>query len=211
MERGKEKEKRKKNWAGKDGHVAPIFVPPTPNGELAARLRRIASCEAEAGVEFKIVETGGKSMKKQFQKSNPMEMKGCDDDDCLPCRTGRGDGGRCHSSGVNYAVECQLCPVGARSLYLGESSRNLYSRCHEHEDNYRLGNGKSFMLKHQRREHQGVAGQYTAKVTASTRDCLTRQVREAVEIRRCQVKVLNSKTEWHQPALWQIQSEIYQG
>ena len=67
------------------------------------------------------------------------------------------------------------------------------------------------MKKHQDRQHRGVAGAYTARVTASTRDCLTRQVREAVEIRRCGQPVLNGKTEWHQPALWQIQNEIYRG
>ena len=61
------------------------------------------------------------------------------------------------------------------------------------------------------KEHQGREGQYTAKVTANIRDCLTRQVREAVEIRRCEVLVLNGKTEWHQPALCQIQNEIYRG
>ena len=180
-------------------------------GELAAKLRQIANNEAEAGVKFKVVETGGRSMKREFQRSNPMETAGCDDVNCLPCKTGRGSGGRCLSSGVNYAVECQLCPAGARSLYLGETSRNLYTRCLEHEEMKRSGSDKSFMLKHQTREHQGEAGQYTAKVTASNRDCLTRQVREAVEIRRCKVQVLNSKTEWHQPALWQIQNEIYRG
>ena len=211
VERRKENEIRKNNWASRGGHVAPIFVPPTPNGELAARLRQIANNEAEAGVEFKIVETGGRTMKKQFQKSNPMEMAGCEDGNCLPCRTGRGDGGRCHSSGVNYAVECQLCPDGAKGLYLGETSRNLYSRGVEHQERYRNGSSKSFMVKHQQRQHRGLAGLYTAKVTANTRDCLTRQVREAVEIRRCQVPVLNTKTEWHQPPLWQVQNEIYRG
>ena len=121
------------------------------------------------------------------------------------------EGGNCHSSGVNYAVECQLCPDGAKSLYLGETSRNLYSRGLEHEGNYRNGSQKSFMGKHQARIHQGMAGEYTAKVTASTRDCLTRQVREAVQIRRCTVPVMNSKTEWYQPALWQVQNELYRG
>ena len=71
--------------------MAPIFVPPTPSGELAARLRKIATTEAEAGVNFRIVETGGRSMKRLFQVSNPMETAGCDNRDCLPCRTGRGD------------------------------------------------------------------------------------------------------------------------
>ena len=33
----------------------------------------------------------------------------------------------------------------------------------------------------------------------------------AVEIKRCEVSVLNGKTEWRQPPLWQIQNEILQG
>ena len=65
------------------------------------------------------------------------------------------------------------------------------------------------MQKHQLKEHLGREGDYTAKVTANIRDCLTRQVREAVEIRRCDVQVLNGKLEWQQPPLWQIQNEIY--
>ena len=67
------------------------------------------------------------------------------------------------------------------------------------------------MLKYQEREHNGAEGVYTAKVTGSDRDCLTQQVREAVRIRRCQVPVLNGKSELHQPALWQVQSEIQRG
>ena len=102
-------------------------------------------------------------------------------------------------------------PDGQRSKYLGESSRNTFTRGMEHETSYRNQNQKSFMLKHQRKKHNGVAGDYTAKVVGSVRDCLTRQVREAVRIRRCQVPVLNGKSEWHQPALWQVNSEIYRG
>ena len=67
------------------------------------------------------------------------------------------------------------------------------------------------MLKHQNKEHQGSPGSYTAKVTATAKDCLTRQVREAVHLRRCGVPTLNGKTEWHQPALIRIQSEILRG
>ena len=67
------------------------------------------------------------------------------------------------------------------------------------------------MAKHQTTAHQGQEASYKAKVTASTMDCLTRQVREAVLIRRSTVPVLNGKTEWHQPALFRIQSEIERG
>ena len=67
------------------------------------------------------------------------------------------------------------------------------------------------MLKHQENYHQGMQGAYTAAVTASGSDCLTRQVREVVHIRRCEVNVMNGKTKWHQPALFRIQSEIERG
>ena len=61
--RRKEKEKKKFEWSTRGGHIAPIFVPPTPNSELANSLKIIADNEAEAGVHLKNVETGGLSMK----------------------------------------------------------------------------------------------------------------------------------------------------
>ena len=51
------KEKKKNTWSRKGGFVAPLIVPLTPNGEPAARLRNIATTEAEVGVNFWIVET----------------------------------------------------------------------------------------------------------------------------------------------------------
>ena len=159
----------------------------------------------------RILESGGRSVKMMLQKSNPTATEGCDEDDCLPCRTAKGAGGNCRSCGINYQVECELCPPDRKSLYHGESARNLYTRGKEHQQNYRDRTAKSFMLKHQAKEHQNVAGNYTAKVTGTARDCLTRQVREAVHIRRSEVPTLNSKTEWHQPALFRVQSEIYRG
>ena len=76
--RKKEKEKKKYNWSTKGGHIAPIFVPPTPNSELALALKEIADTESEAGVHFKIIETGGHSMRSVLQRSNPLETAGCE-------------------------------------------------------------------------------------------------------------------------------------
>ena len=67
------------------------------------------------------------------------------------------------------------------------------------------------MVKHHHMEHKGDEASCNAKDTTRTRDCLTGQVREAVLIRRSQVPVLNSKTEWHQPALYRIQNEVERG
>ena len=120
---------------------------------------------------------------------------------------GKGVGGNCRGCGVNYKIQCQLCPA----VYIGESSRNLFTRCQEHLNTFKSEGANSFMKKHQDQDHRGVEPVYTAKVTSLTRDCLTRQVREAVLIRRSQVQVLNSKSEWHQPALFRVQQEIERG
>ena len=116
MEIQNEKQKKKHNWSNKGGYIAPIFVPPTPNGELATQLRNIAESEAEAGVQFRIVETGGIPVKRMVQKSNPMGTIGCTEVNCLPCKTGQGDGGNCRICGVNYQVECQLCPLAKEAF-----------------------------------------------------------------------------------------------
>ena len=124
-----EEEKRKRlNWSTRGGEVAPIFVPPTPNSELALELKRIAENEAECGVKFKIIETGERTVKSLLQKSNPTASPGCTDARCLACLPGSGEGGNCRASGTNYEMECQLCPEGWRSKYIGESSRNLDTR-----------------------------------------------------------------------------------
>ena len=200
-----------KNWSNRGGYISPIFVPPTPQSELAKSLQSIADSEAEAGIRFRIIETGGRTIKHLVHKSNPTATVGCEHADCLSCRSGKGGGGDCRRCGVNYSIECQLCPDGRKSMYYDETTRNLFTRGIDHENNFRTKNIKSFMLKHQRQEHQGSAGSYTAKVTGTAKDCLTRQVREAVHLRRSSVPILNSKTEWHQPALFRIQREILRG
>ena len=210
-ERRKQKKKRRHNWATKGGHVAPIFVPPSPNGELARSLREIANHESEAGVKFKIIETGGKTIASQVQLSNPTATPGCDRHDCLPCQTGRGMGGNCSKSNIVYAMECQLCPDDSKCVYLGESARNLYSRTKEHLSNYSNRKPKSFILKHQQKKHNGQPGNFNAKVIDSYSDCLSRQVSEGVRIRRCDKEILNSKTEWHQPPLWRVQADLMRG
>ena len=162
-------------------------------------------------MKFRIIETGGISIKSILQRSNPVESPGCDSEDCLPCKPGRGEGGQCEGCGINYEIECQLCPDGQRAKYIGESSRNLYTRSQEHMNTFRSGSQSSFILKHQNKDHGGAEPDYKAKVVARTRDCLTRQVREAVMIRRCPVQILNGKAEWHQPPLYRVQHEMERG
>ena len=81
----------------------------------------------------------------------------------------------------------------------------------EHDNNLKMQSEKSFMLKHIKDKHPNYVASYTAKVMATAKDCLTRQVREAVHLWRSEVLILNSNTEWHQPALYRIQREIFRG
>ena len=135
------------------------------------------------------------------------EQKGC-----LACRGGaRGKGGNCRQSNVTYEIECGLCHETDKSIYVGETSRNLYTRGLEHLKKYESGKIDSFLMKHQVEKHDGSAAVCTAKVTNKFKDCLSRQVAEGVEMRRCQANLMNTKTEWHQPPIWRIQSEILRG
>ena len=109
---------------------------------------------------------------------------------------------------MNYELECKLCPDNSKSVYIGESSRSLFTRSREHLNNYRQGIN---IKKHQDSKHPRQEPVYTARVTARTRDCLSRQVREAVLIRRSDKTILNGESEWHQPALYRVQQEVEQG
>ena len=204
-ERRKEKINKRKEWATKKGHIAPIFVPATPGGELAKAMRKVAEQEAKGGIHFNIVEMGGNRIKTELQKSNPTATPGCQHEDCMGCKERRGRGGKCLKSNVNYEIECQLCPEGDRAVYIGETARNLYTRTKEHQNRKE---DEGFINNHMKEYHQGREKKFVAKVTHTNKDCLTRQVREGVLIRRCQRNILNNKSEWFQPPLYQIQREI---
>ena len=64
------------------------------------------------------------------------------------------------------------------------------------------------MKKHMDERHVGEEKDFAAKVTHINKDCLTRQVREGVLIRRSMKEIMNSKTEWFQPPLYRIRNEI---
>ena len=73
-------------------------------------------------------------------------------------------GGDCEGGGVNYELECLLGPENRKSVYIGESSRNLYTRSKEHLSRYRQDNISSFIRKHQDSEHGGQEPDYKARV-----------------------------------------------
>ena len=65
------------------------------------------------------METGGISMKSILQRSNPLQTVGCDNDDCLPFKMGRGGGGDCEVGGINYDK------TRVESVQLGKTLKRL--------------------------------------------------------------------------------------
>ena len=211
-ERKRAKANKKLNWATKGGYIAPIFVPTTPGGTLMKMMREVAESEAKEGVKFKIMEVGGKTLKRTFQRSNPTATPGCTDPECTACKDERGKGGNCRKNNVNYEIECMLCPEDRRPVYIGETSRNLYTRAKEHINGERTEgsekNESCFARKHMEQCHPGRTSKYRAKVTKTNKDSMSRQIREGVLIRRSRKEMLNSKSEWFQPPIYRIRSEV---
>ena len=59
VERRKAKKKKKQSWATRGGYTAPVTIPATPGGVLAARLRAVAERRSIPGLRFRIQERGG--------------------------------------------------------------------------------------------------------------------------------------------------------
>ena len=66
-------------------------------------------------------------------------------------------------------------------MYVGETSRNLYTRMKEHKSSREE---EGFMNKHMREFHKGKEEEFIPRMDNSNKDCLTRQVKEGVKIRR---------------------------
>ena len=170
-------------------------------------MKKVARDEEKEYIRFKIVEMGGNTLKRELQKSNPTATPGCSKRECLGCRRQRGEGGQCHKNNINYQIECVLCEEQTPTVYIGETSRNLYTRGGEHLQRNRVEEDY-FMSEHMKEKHPGLEESFRATVTHTNKDCLTRQIREGVLIRRTKKALMNTKSEWFQPPLYQIRSEI---
>ena len=128
MERARKRRSRSRRteWfrgGGKEKKESVIFVPATPGGELKRRYEKVIE---EADVKIGVTEVPGTSLKMKLQVSDPFKKKKCESEDCIVCV--EGDGGRCRTDGVVYKVTCKGCD----ETYIGQSSKNAYTRGKEH-------------------------------------------------------------------------------
>ena len=218
LERRTEKKIKKQSWGTRGGYVAPIIVPATPGSELAEKMRAVCEAEAIPGLRFKVVERGGVTIKRQLQKSNPTASNTCGRSNCGPWEQPGGMNGTklCHKPNVVYEYTCQF--PGCDAVYVGETSKNLFTRDSQHQYNYLGGPNsntklqeKSFIFQHQTSKHQGQEANFKRKVLRSYKDCLSRQASEGIFISHINGEILNNKSEFHQPAIVTIRREINRG
>ena len=204
IERKKQKAWKKKNWSTKGGYISPIIIPATPNSELAKMLREAADSEKDSGIRFKIIEKGGTSIEKLLQSSNPTASGKCNKSNCIVDQQG---GKLCHKSNVMYEWKCKMCD----SSYIGETSRNVFSRSIEHLTKAVKKSDDSFMFNHQRECHNSQDPEFDVKVLKSFQDPLSRQCFEGVYIRRNSNKSLNTKLDYYQTSTYSMRREMLHG
>ena len=158
----------------------------------------------ESGVGIKVVEKSGRTIKSIVQRTDPFQKKRCEDNNnCMICKEEEGKG-RCRQTGVVYEINCKSCD----SKYIGETSRNGYTRGLEHKRDYEKKEKNSVLYRHATQQHinDPQPTQFAMKVMSTHRTALDRQVTEAVRIANTPSdQLINSKQEFGHNKFWQFQ------
>ena len=192
-QRQKKKYSKKKNWFRGGGYDVPLFVPHTPRGELAKRMRmKEAQNNQGRRIRFKIVERSGITLEQKLRRSNPWSKENCGRQKCFPCSSG--GGGNCYRESVNYILWCDECGIEVAAYY-GESGRNAFSRGGEHLDNLALQDeDKSVLWAHSVHHHNSREDvKYMMKVSGMPSEPLDRQIMERIKISNFQGPALMNR------------------
>ena len=200
--RKKKKTEKSITWHKNGGFDVPLFVPCTPGGELAKKIKEVE--EKKSGnrtVRFKVIETGGIAMKSLLQKSDPWAGGKCGKQDCFPCK-GEKSGGDCERNSVTYRIVCKTCEENNQvAHYIGETSRNMYSRGKEHLQQYNSRSKASALWAHCIKFHNSAPATFVMQLTGVFSSSLRRQIAEGVQIRNFVGIIINRKSEWRMPAV----------
>ena len=116
LERRKEKMRKKTNWYKKGNYETVLFVPCTPGGILAKRMRDVEERgRSDRGWKAKIVEMGGQTLKEQICKSNPRSGKSCGHIQCFACKEEKG--GDCGRKNVENKITRRHIPNFLNTLW----------------------------------------------------------------------------------------------
>ena len=205
--------------AGKAEDSTVVFVPSTTGGTLVRKLREREEVMRElTGFGIKFQEAGGTQLKNSFS----LDLgKGTHcGRECPPCTSNGEKRQRCRARNIVYETLCTLCnpetnrmekreneKAGRRKgIYIGESSRSIHERSREHERDAEGFSKKSHLVKHWMECHPEETKQppFRFRIVRQYRDCMSRQIGEAIEIQRSGDELLNSKCEYLQNCITRI-------
>ena len=197
--------------------VTVVFVPSTKGSHLIKSLRDEEDRMAElSGFRIKYQEAGGSVLANAFNK-NLGKGQHCGRVSCPPCKNSE-KRVNCKSKNIVYESKCKICnpassleetdhgvaqPSGSKSqprngIYIGETSRTLHERALEHVRDADAFCPKSHIVKHWMSAHPDLPSppEMEFGITAQYRDCLSRQIGEALRIHFSADNILNSKGEY---------------
>ena len=189
-----------KMWYKIGGHNTVLFVPATPNSELANLIREKEQLNSQGRAwSVKIVETSGRTLKSSLQRSDPTPRTPCGTPECMSCP--HGYLGQCQKEGAVYRVHCTNPNCGKEGVrYWGESSRTLSLRQTEHLRGLKKGKVESPLWQHCAQEHQGETQDFAMQIVSTHQEPLSRLIKEGVMISRDDPKMrLNSRSNYRQP------------
>ena len=192
-----------------------IFVPSTRGSVLIKSLKEEEDKMAGiTGFRVKYQEAGGDMLTNFFDK-NLASGDHCGRQECPPCRKQAGRV-NCKARNIVYESKCKVCnPTSSRQedednqssrpvdhpregIYVGETSRSLHERALEHVKDAQAFSAKSHITKHWMNSHPSLPSppEMEFSITARFRDCLSRQIGEALRISNTKDTLLNSKAEY---------------
>ena len=200
--------KQSKNSENKVKTSTVMFISWTKKGKLIGRLKeeedRLASL---TGFRIKFQEEGGTPLWRQFSTRLETGLQ-CGRNDCVTCKQDDEKRIDCFARSVVYESKCQLCHMDGKDedkgmiqngygAYTGETSRSVYERTKEHLRDAVNLERESHMTKHWFLDHPNEVKRprFKFQVVGQYRDCLTRQVKEAVRLSN-RPGNLNSKGEF---------------
>jgi hypothetical protein len=187
-----------------------IFVPSTRGGLLVKKLKENEEEMSNlTGFKVKFQEAGEAKLINSFEKDLG-KGRHCGRKPCPPCDMARENRHNCRSRNLIYESCCQTCNPSSLQVeksrntqprigvYVGETSRSLHERAVEHANDAKDFNPKSHIVKHWMLSHPEMNSppKMTFKATSMFKDCLSRQIGEALRIHHSKDTLLNSKSEY---------------
>ena len=205
-----------------------MSLPSTRGGTLLKKMRGNEPQMVDmTGFRVSYTELAGVKLGRIF---TPNLSKGqpCGRESCQPCTKNDPDKiQNCRTRSILYQSACSLCnppgrkdeksshkvddpfPTIREGIYYGESSRSLAERAAEHYRDARKFDKGSHMVKHWIEKHPEMneLPPFTITILRSFKDCLTRQVSEAVTMYLSRDRLLNSKNEYVQNCISRVTVE----